>query len=440
MDSPVPGFDDLALHRDLGANLTGFCRLLRRHGGGIGPGEQGEALKALELIELSDARAFRAALRTTLAKSLREQKTFDHYFDHYWMVWDRGPQLNRQTKEREAPEPQENANKSRADKPAAVTIGNWLKSNQAVEEEEVAGYSPFEVFTRRDFKGFSPEDLHEIIELISELSKALATRFSRRYQQTRRRGRLDLRRTLRLSLRRGGDMVDLACRCRRRQRLKLVLLCDVSKSMDLYSRFLIQFIYAFQRVYRRIETFAFSTSLHRITPILKTDNLSAALGELSGAVPDWSGGTKIGRSLHTFLEGYGGLVDRNTVVLIMSDGWDTGEIELLEDSLDQIRRRARCLIWLNPLMGSPTYQPSCRGMQAALPFIDILAAAHNLDSLRQLVRQLGKIQRGAVKPGVGLLGKSLQADSPTWAGPEPPTTTGEKVDRQAWLKRFGKAP
>ena len=200
---------------------------------------------------------------------------------------------------------------------------------------------------------------------------------------------------MRLSLRRGGEILDLAYHQRRRQRLKLVLLCDVSKSMDLYSRFLIQFIYAFQSVYRRIETFVFSTALHRITETLRREELYSALEQLSGTVPDWSGGTKIGASLEQFVSQHGlKLVDSQTVVLIISDGWDTGEVDLLENSMRFLNKHARNVIWLNPLKGSPGYEPKTRGMQAALPYIDIFASAHNLNSLRKLVRQLTRIQSG----------------------------------------------
>ncbi len=427
----LPGFEDMALHRELSANLTGFCRLLRQQGLGTGPGEQSDALRALELVGLGDAPTFRTVLRTTLAKNPAEREIFDQCFERYWMVWDRAHELNRQLREKEARASASTADKSGTGKAPTVTISDWLKRNENPETDaEAAGYSPFEVVTRKDFKRFNSADLHEIIQLISALGKALATRFGRRYQPSRRLGRLDLRRTLRQNLRRGGDLVDLAHRQRQLKYLKLVLLCDVSKSMDLYSRFLIQFIYAFQSAYRRIETFAFSTSLHRITQLLKEDDLAPVLEALSRAVPNWSGGTKIGASLSAFLDQHGGLVDRHTAVLIMSDGWDTGEIELLRASMDEIQRRARCLIWLNPLMGSPTYEPSCRGMQAALPFVDILASAHNLDSLRQLVRHLGKIQRADFKPNRNQRGQKKV--------PAPVLQPEEKVDRQAWLQRFGK--
>ena len=155
---------------------------------------------------------------------------------------------------------------------------------------------------------------------------------------------MDLRRTMRQSLRRGGDLLDLMHRRRRRQRLKLVLICDVSKSMDLYSRFLIQFIYAFQTVYRRIETFVFSTSLHRITDQLKEQSMDEAVARLSENVPDWSGGTKIGASLRQFVDDFSlKVVDPATVVLVISDGWDTGEVELLSESMAHLKKSSRVI-------------------------------------------------------------------------------------------------
>ena len=263
----------------------------------------------------------------------------------------------------------------------------------AEEEKEVAGYSPFETESERDFSTFQAEELSEVMQLINEIGKALATRLSRRTMNSKHRGRIDFRRTMRLSLRRGGEILDLAHYRRRRKRLKLVLLCDVSKSMDLYSSFLIQFIYAFQSVYRRIETFVFSTALHRITEILRSEELYSALDQLSGTVPEWSGGTKIGSSLEQFVSQHGlKLVDSQTVVLIISDGWDTGDVDLLENSMRFLNKQARNVIWLNPLKGSSGYEPTTRGMLAALPFIDIFASAHNLNSLRKLVSHLSRIQ------------------------------------------------
>jgi len=353
-----------------------------------------DALRALDAIDLLEEEDFYWSLHTTLAKSTQEQEIFDEHFRRFWYIWDNADQLSfRDEEETEAPSV---IIDDRPRKQKHLTINDWLNNaDQASEEQEAAGYSPFEVVTERDFSDFLAQDLDEVARLINEIGKSLAVRFSRRTKASRQRGSLDLRRTMRSSLRRGGELLDLAHRERKRQKLKLVLLCDVSKSMDLYSRFLIQFLYAFQSVYRRIETFVFSTSLHQVTEVLQTKELEEALNLLAGTVPDWSGGTKIGESFGEFVEQYAlSLLDPGTVVLIISDGWDTGDVDLLGESMRVMKSRSRSVIWLNPLMGNPDYRPSTQGMQAALPYIDILASAHNLSSLRRLVRQLAKAQRG----------------------------------------------
>ena len=388
-------FADLALHRGISANLIIFCRYLRMNGLKPGLGEQMDALRALEKVTLKNEEAFKMALRTTLAKSVQEQEIFDEHFYLFWYVWESFKNLDHRF-EAKKEEPVTVVVDERKQKQTFDSISDWLKGVENIEEEkEASGYSPFENESERDFSTFQGDELAEVMCLINEIGKALATRFSRRTMNSKKRGRIDLRRTMRLSLRNGGEILDIARFQRRRQRLKLVLLCDVSKSMDLYSRFLIQFIYAFQFVYSRIETFVFSTSLYRITESLRSEELYSALEQLSETVPEWSGGTKIGASLEEFVRQHGlRLVDSQTVVLIISDGWDTGEIDLLENSMCFLNKQARNVIWLNPLKGRSGYEPTTRGMQAALPYIDIFASAHNLNSLRKLVRQLGKIQSG----------------------------------------------
>ena len=359
--------------------------------------EQMDALRALEEVDFENKISFRMALRTTLAKSAKEQEIYDEHFHPFWDVWENAENLFKQSivkQEESSIITVEHTQKNQS----FVSISDWLSNvDSAEEEKEAAGYSPFETESERDFSTFQADELSEVMRLINEVGRALATRFSRRTMKTKKRGQFDFRRTMRRSLRRGGEILDLAHYQRRRKRLKLVLLCDVSKSMDLYSRFLIQFIYAFQCVYRRVETFVFSTSLHRITDTLRDEELSNALDYLSGTVKDWSGGTKIGASLEQFVSNYGiKLVDSQTVVLIISDGWDTGEVDLLENNMQYLHKNSRYVIWLNPLKGSPGFQPTTRGMQAALPHIDFFASAHNIISLRNLVRQLSKIQSGQV--------------------------------------------
>ncbi len=221
---------------------------------------------------------------------------------------------------------------------------------------------------------------------------------NRRREKTVQARQFDLRNTLRRNLRRGGELIDLAYKRPRRNRMRLVVLADVSKSMDLYSAFLIQFLYAFQNVFRRIETFVFSTELHRITAELKQQNFQEALKKLAERETGWSGGTRIGSSLHTFVTDYGKLLNRETIVVILSDGWDTddtratvlnrGTGSTLADAMQRIQQKSRKVIWLNPLAGRVGYEPRTAAMQAALPHVDVFAPAHSVESLRALGKWL----------------------------------------------------
>jgi hypothetical protein len=158
--------------------------------------------------------------------------------------------------------------------------------------------------------------------------------------------------------------------------------------MDLYSRFLLQFLFALQHAFVRVETFVFSTRLVRITDSLARDTYRTALESLASSETGWSGGTRIGESIAAFVAGWARLIDRRTVVIVLSDGWDTGEPEVLADAMRAIHRRAGRVVWLNPLLGSPSYKPLTRGMQSAMPHVDVFAPAHNLESLAALGRHL----------------------------------------------------
>jgi len=238
----------------------------------------------------------------------------------------------------------------------------------------------------QDFSAFPVEDLDEVARLTILIAKRLARRISRRKRPTRRGGVIDMRRSMRANLMK-GEIIELRRRERRRRKVRLVLLCDVSGSMDLYSRFLLQFLYALQNVFGRVETFTFSTRLTRVTEHLKGASYRQALARLT-EVRDFSGGTRIGESLQEFNARWGNLVNRHTIVLMLSDGWDTGEPDVLANELLAIKRKAGRLIWLNPLLGNPSYEPLTRGMAAALPLVDHFAAAHNLASLRDLAGHL----------------------------------------------------
>jgi uncharacterized protein with von Willebrand factor type A (vWA) domain len=242
--------------------------------------------------------------------------------------------------------------------------------------------------SEKDFSRFGEDELEEISRLARRIVRRLARRPSRRWKPARRGPRVLLRRMLRRSLTTGGELMELSFRRRKPRKTRLVVISDVSGSMDIYSRILLQFVYGLQNSFARVETFVFSTSLERITPHLKRKDYRQALELLSRNVRGWSGGTLIGASLAAFNNAWLKLIDKRTIIIIMSDGWETGEPAELTAALAELQRRAGRLIWLNPLLGSATYQPLVRGMQAALPFIDVFAPLHNLASLRALEQHL----------------------------------------------------
>jgi uncharacterized protein with von Willebrand factor type A (vWA) domain len=270
----------------------------------------------------------------------------------------------------------------------ALALDSWG------EEEPEEGGDPLSVplaseaegLVNQDFSTFSADQLDELLRVTVQIARRLARRMSRRRRPVRRRGRVDLRRTLRANLTR-AEIIELRYRQRKRRKVKLVLLCDVSGSMDLYSRFLLQFLFALQHVFSRVETFTFSVHLTRVTEYLKARSYREVLKRLQD-VRDWSGGTRIGESLAEFNRQWSYLVDRRTIVILLSDGWDTGDPDVLATELLRIKRRAGRVIWLNPLLGNPSYEPLTRGMAAALPLVDHFAAAHNLAALRELADRL----------------------------------------------------
>ncbi len=370
----------------LSANIVAFCRFLRQKGYTIGPQEEADVLRALEVLAPFESPAsFQLCLKAILARTLPQQMIFDELYSQYWRELEKA--VNSKIKEG-APEKRP-ADNSRQQQPKVQSIKDWLQGKGQKETEEMAAYSAYEVMGRKDFSGVQEDSLWEVVRMIRRIARSLALRQSRRRKKANRPLQLDLRRTLRLNMRRGGEILDLAYIEPAQRKQQIVLLCDVSKSMDLYSRFLIQFVYAFQNAYRRIETFVFSTSLYRVSSQLRQRDFGAALSKLADAVPGWSGGTKIGESLQDFCETYASrMLNKRTIVIIISDGWDTGNTEMLAESMRIIKSRAAKVIWLNPLAGSAGYEPSTLGLQAAMPYIDVFAAAHNVESLRALHRHL----------------------------------------------------
>ena len=352
-------------------SVVGFCRTLREQGLSVTPAEVVTAGAALQIIDTRDREEVFLSLRNILTTSVDDFPIFERLFATFWSGLPQKTSANVQIR-RTAP--------ARAAGGVAFFLENWPTSQSV----NVRGASNTESSADKDFSAFSNEELEEIARIARRIVRRLAQRRSRRWRPVTRGHRVNLRRSLRLSLKTGGELIDLAYKERRPKRTKLIVICDVSGSMDIYSRLLLQFVYGLQNSFAKVESFVFTTSLSRITGELKNKTYQRALDRLSANVRGWSGGTRIGASLETFNAQWLRRVDKQTVVIILSDGWDTGEPEQLAHALAQLKQRAGRLIWLNPLLGSSTYEPVTRGMQAAMPFINVFAPAHDLASLRAL--------------------------------------------------------
>jgi len=372
---------------EISGNIVMLCRYLRHKGFKISPTDETNALTALALLPIQRQDYFREALRTTLAKNQYQYSRFFEFYDEFWY------QLSKavDSKVKSEVNIKDKASDNQQKAAQFQAIKDWLNLNPTEDEEAIASYSEFEALTRKNFADLTKEEMELMMRLLQKLAKKIAHQKSRLKAKSRRKTHVDLKRTIRTNMRDGGEITRFIHSKNKDKKLKLVLLCDVSKSMDLYSRFFINLIYAFQNSYDKIETFVFSTALHHLSETLNNLSFEQAFRLISERVPQWSGGTTIGRCIADFVHDYGyGMLDRKTIVFILSDGWDTGDQELMKDSMQQIHKLARKVIWLNPLAGSPNFTPEAVGMKTAMPYIDLFAPAHNMESLRDVLVKVSR--------------------------------------------------
>ena len=376
-------------------NLMAFGRALKQLGVKVSLSQVIDASRSAELVDIAKKEDFRALLRSNLISQKEDFPVFDLLFDCFWreQSYERAPT---ETMEIEgAPSEsaaQEGGDEEGLEEALAETMAKENVPLENLDEFSVPTYSPQELLNRKDFSEMGIEESRAIARAILLIATKIATQISRRKKRARRGNVVDLRWTLRNSMKTGGEVIDLVNRKRRIKKTKVVLLCDVSGSMDCYSRFLIQFMYGLQNELWGVETFVFSTSLSRITHLIRTKDIANALEKISSSILGWSGGTNIGRSLRTFNRNFApSMVTHRTVVVIISDGWDRGDVSLLEREMVDLKRRAKKIIWLNPLLASDNYEPLCKGMQAALPYLDLFLSVHNVNSLVALGRTLQKM-------------------------------------------------
>ncbi len=367
------------------SNLLLFGRVLRRAGLEVHHGRMLDAVRALEWVGVGSRTDVRGTLRALLVHRQEDLARFDAAFDLFFRA--------RSTPSGGLPlfslgERPRVVVKAIGGAPASVEFEAVASDTGHGANLAVGAYSPVEVSRTKDFAEFTPAELEQARVLLARLPWQLGIRRTRRWERASG-GAIDLRPVLRRNLMRGGELLDLPRRRRRDAPRPIVFLGDVSGSMERYSRMLLQFVLGLAEGARHVETFLFATRLTRVTRRVRTRGGEGALARLIVDVQDWGGGTRIGESLRAFNTQWARRVMRNgPVVLIVSDGWDRGDPELLGRELARVRRHCRRLIWLNPLLGAANYEPLTRGMQAALRHVDDFLPAHNLASLEDLAAHL----------------------------------------------------
>jgi uncharacterized protein with von Willebrand factor type A (vWA) domain len=391
------------------ARLLAFERFLRRLGLDVHTGRMLDAVEALAHVDLGRRDDVCQVLRALFVHRQEDLETFDRAFDTFW--------------NRAADSTGDGAagdrDDAQAQRPAERESGGLLETavgTAAVEAGDdtidVPAWSDADRLATKDFAEFSDTELQLARAALARLEWQPGMRRTRRWVAGRG-SRLDLRRALRSSVRTGGDMVRLPRRVRRLRPRPIVLLCDVSGSMEVYSRLLVHFAHAVAARHRRVEAFLFSTRLTRITRQLRASGVNEATRAVSTAVPDWSGGTRIGASLQEFHRRWGRrALAHGPVVLLVSDGWDRGEPEVLADAVARLQRSCHRLIWLNPLIGTQDYQPLTRGLVAALPFVDDFLPARTLRDLADLAALLGRVGESRHRRGTSHLRRGRSSDLP----------------------------
>jgi len=360
-------------------NWLHFGRILRGLGFDAGPARMLPFLTALTVIDIGRPDDLRTAVRIHFARRRDDLRLLDRALGAF-LGAPTGAAVTVPSAEVRETQPGE----------TATLTGRQLKvlddvdAAEGAEEMEVASYSRVEVLRERDFDTLTEAEMAEVRRLIRLMRLPAGLTRSRRARPGGR-DRLDIRRLLRRSLRFGGELLVFSWKSPTQRPRPLVLLCDISGSMERYTRLLLNFTYALKTASTRVEAFVFATRLTRITHLLRSHDIDAALNRVMASVDDWSGGTRIGEAIETFNRRYARRVlSHGATVAIISDGWDRGDANQMRSAIARLQRSCHRLIWMNPLMGAPGYEPLTLGLQAALPFVDDFLPAHNLANLEAL--------------------------------------------------------
>ena len=361
--------------------LSQVAGSMRAGGARLGVGDLLVAHRALAAVDPSSRGDSYLALRTALCSRHADLELFDAAFEAVFGA-ERAPRA----------EPVELPEEARLVLPRAAVpprAGDEAREPPDADAPVPAAWSEVEILRHKDFARMSDAELVVSHRLVRRIALGGPLKRSRRTRPVRHRGsrpgaRADLRRTVRSSLRYGGDPVERHWREPSQKPRPVVLVCDVSGSMEPYARMLLHYMQAWVAARRRVEAFAFGTRLTRLTRELRGRDPDVAVARAAAAAADWSGGTRIGESLAELNRAHGRRIGRGSVVLLLSDGWDRGDPDVLADEMARLRRCAYRVLWLNPLKAAPGYEPLARGMQAALPYVDHFLAGNSIVSLEEL--------------------------------------------------------
>ena len=380
------------------ANLLHFGRLLRNLDIQVSTRQIYDLAESLTLIDISRREDFYHAACGFLVHRPEQLDLFQRAFDLFWsgkfeVLMELG--LTYQQREKVQPDLPESDQPALEEDthPHAVLPEGGGDENCSEEPHIAPTYSPVELLYRKDFAEFNDDELEQAKHHIQDLFWQLEMRRSRREVRAIKRAHsLDMQRAIRDSMKQGGEIFHLSWRRRKLKPRPLIVICDISGSMERYSRLFLHFMYSLVQGTRQTEVFIFGTRLTHLTPALRHSDIDSALDKMSSIVLDWSGGTRIGESLKSFnFRWLRRVHGRGAMVIIISDGWDRGDIALLETEISRLQRSVYRLVWLNPLLGSPDYEPLVRGIQTSLPYVDAFLPIHNLVSLEQLTSHLDNI-------------------------------------------------
>jgi uncharacterized protein with von Willebrand factor type A (vWA) domain len=369
--------------KGLAVNIIRFSHLLRENGISVTLASVLDAIRGIEIIDISNLNVFRGLLRLNFIHRKEDIDLFDQLFFLFWFSKQQtGLQIHYDSSGDEEPEGQSPSEKKEPiDSPLDED-----KLNEAAREW-VACYSPDASNRTCELDDF--KESRVLYESIKKWLQPLRNRLSRRMQYSIHGKEISLRRMLRKNMKFGGELILLDYKKKKIKKRRVIFFCDVSGSMDVHAIMLLQFAYALKRLDHQTEIFFFSTDLSRWTNQFDVGDYAGTLTRLPEYVSDWGGGTRIGHCLKNFNETYGGsMLSTKTIVVIFSDGWDQGQTDVLESQMLHLNNKAHKVIWLNPLMGTRDYKPICKGMSAALPYVDYFLPLGNLNDLHSLGKTL----------------------------------------------------